>query len=104
VIDFRGGVRCLRPLLHGDVSSAARALLLVPLADRDAHCRKMIAQAQIAYLHMQSTDRIHPQWGNGSLMSAARRHPLPQEPNFDERDYRHCWQVVLAALDHQQQT
>ncbi|MBI6630439.1 DUF7742 family protein [Pontibaca salina] len=91
----------MRPILHGDVSSAARALLVLPPQARDAVCRQMIRQAQQADHHVRENGRVHPIWGNGSLMAAARNWPLADEPGFDDVDYCHCFKLVLRALiDH----
>lgn len=91
----------MRPLLHGDVSSAARALLMIPPPARDAGCRRMIREAEQADRHVRRTGRVHPFWGNGSLMAAARRRVLADEPGFDDADYCRCFEMVLRALiDH----
>ena len=91
----------MRPVLHGDVSDAARALLSAPRGMRRRLCRRMIAEAEAADSHRLRTGRLHPVWGNGSLMSAARKRRLPPEPNLDDLDYCHCMETVLACLiDH----
>ncbi|WP_171052661.1 hypothetical protein [Ruegeria sediminis] len=88
----------MRPLLHGDVSSAARVLLGVPPAERDLLCRRMITEAEIADRHVAATGRLHPDFGNGSLMSAARRRALADEPGFDDPHYCSCFELVLRHL------
>ena len=40
----------MRPILHGDVSDAARALLAAPSEARERLCRRMIAEADAALL------------------------------------------------------
>lgn len=88
----------MRPVLHGDVSSAARALLFVPKRARRGLCERMIREAQAADRYVQATGRVHPFWGNGSLMSAARKRPLADEPGFDNSSYCRCFEMVLQAL------
>ncbi len=88
----------MRPLLHGDVSNAARALLAVPRPLRPALCRRMIDEAEAADAHVRRTGRLHPFWGNGSLMAAARRRRLADEPGFDDPDYCECFEMVLRTL------
>ncbi|GGH25998.1 hypothetical protein SAMN05444007_103146 [Cribrihabitans marinus] len=88
----------MRPVLHGDVASAARALLAVPRAQRDALCVRMIREAGIASRHVQRTGRIHLLFGNGSLMSAARKRVLADEPGFDDVEYCQCFETVLRAV------
>lgn len=88
----------MRPVLHGDVSCAARAMLSVPPALRSRFCAELIAHAHAADLHVQRTARLHPRWGNGSLMAAARKHPMMPEPGFDCPDYCACYSQLMQAL------
>lgn len=86
----------MRPLLHGDVSCAARALYAVEPGRRAALCRRMIGAAELADRYRERHGRLHPRWGNGSLMAAARRFPLVDEPGFDDAEY---WRCVVQALE-----
>jgi hypothetical protein len=88
----------MRPVLHGDVSSAARALLAAPEILRAGLCRRLIREAEAAERYVRKTGQMHPIWGNGSLMAAARRRVLAAEPSFDDRDYCACFEEVLRAL------
>lgn len=88
----------MRPVLHGDVSNAARALLRVPEGAREFWCQRLIAQAELADRHVRQTGRAHPLWGNGSLMSAARKWPLADEPGFDDLGFCRCFEIVLQTL------
>ncbi|QBF32262.1 hypothetical protein [Thalassococcus sp. S3] len=88
----------MRPVLHGDVTSAARVLLGTPEAQRRWMCRQMIGEAVLAERHRLRTGRMHPRWGNGSLMAAARRRVLADEPTFDDPDYCGCVETVLQCL------
>ncbi|MGI9367256.1 MAG: hypothetical protein ACR2O2_00340 [Ruegeria sp.] len=88
----------MRPLLHVDVSTAARALLFAPQQDRDSLCARMIAGAEQADLHVKRTGRLHPEHGNGSLMAAARFWPLADEPSFDNVQYCECFEMVMRHL------
>lgn len=92
----------MRPVLHGDVSSAARVLLCMPDADRRSACQRMILEAEAAERHMRRWRRAHPLWGNGSLMSAARKRMLADEPGFDDADYCLCFETVLRCLIERQ--
>lgn len=86
------------PVLHGDVAAAARVLLLAPAAYRESLCQRMIGEADLAEKHLRRTGRHHPLFGNGSLMSAARKRVLADEPGFDDADYCLCFETVLRAL------
>ena len=88
----------MRPVLHGDVSNAARALLAVPSALRPSFCARLIAEAEAADSYAGRTGRLHPFWGNGSLMSAARMRVLANEPTFDDPEYCACFEMVLRGL------
>ena len=88
----------MRPVLHGDVSSAARVLLRVPQINRKSVCNKMINEAVAADKHVRCYGKLYPLFGNGSLMSAARKRILADEPGFDDLDYCACFEMVLRCL------
>ena len=88
----------MRPVLHGDVSCAARALFAVPPEARAALCQRMLREAEAADRFRLRHGRLHPRWGNGSLMAVARRYPMADEPGFDDAGYRRCFVMVLRAL------
>jgi len=88
----------VRPVLHGDVTSAARVLLAVPMGLRHDTCKRMIREAHMADAHVRKNGTLHPFWGNGSLMSAARQRPLAAEPGFDDTEYCGCFEIVLKCL------
>lgn len=92
----------MRPLLHGDIANAARALLQVPRGVRHDLCARMINEAEAADVHCRQSGHLHPLWGNGSLMSAARKRVLADEPTFDDMDYCACFEMVLRALINRQ--
>lgn len=88
----------MRPVHHGDVSSAARALLAARPDLRPALARRMIHEAETADRYLQENARIHPQYGNGTLMAVARKRPLAVEPDFDDPDYSRCFEMMLRFL------
>lgn len=88
----------MRPVLHGDISSAARALLVVPQSERVGLCIRMIAEAELADAHTTQTGKPHPVFGNGSLMATARTRMLMDEPSFDDVQYCQCFELVLRHL------
>lgn len=88
----------MRPVLHGDVSAAARALVAAPQSDRDRLCERMILEAELADKHVGQTGHLHPLFGNGSLMSTARTRRLADEPSFDNLQYCQCFEQVLSHL------
>lgn len=88
----------MRPLLHGDVSAAARVLYTLEGEIRELACIEMIDQAEVADEFRERTGRVHPVFGNGSLMSVARKRRLADEPNFGDVEYCRCYEVVLRCL------
>lgn len=88
----------MRPTLHGDISSAARALFGVPEAHRRRLCRRIIREAELADRFVSRTGKPHPVFGTGSLMSAARKRVLLAEPGFDNIDFCRCFEIVLQEL------
>ncbi|MBY6055868.1 hypothetical protein [Leisingera daeponensis] len=87
-----------RPVLPGDVSAVARALLAVPQDCRLSLCRRIFGGAAEAAAHCGVLGRLHPVWGDGSLSAAARRYDLSCEPFLDDPDYLGCTRLVLREL------
>ncbi len=88
----------MRPVLHGDVSAAARALLAAPQWERQKLCALLIAEADLADQHVRRTGDLHPIFGNGSLMAAARSRRLADESDFGDIQYCQCFEMVLSQL------
>lgn len=89
----------MRPVLYLDVAAAARALLALPAGERDSVCGFMLRDADWADRYTRRLQRMHPVWGNGTLLAAARQWPLAAEPTFDDPAYRSCFALVLRHLD-----
>lgn len=88
----------MRPVLHGDVISVARAMLRVEAGERERLCIRIFRQAEQADIYVLRHRKLHPKFGNGSLMAAARRLPLADEPTFDNTEYCQCVISVLTLL------
>ena len=88
----------MRPVYHGDVIHAARALYVLPMALRAQAARVMIARANAAHAYVDNTGKLHPRWGDGSLLAVARRQDRAQEPGLDDADYCACLVTMLTAL------
>jgi serine O-acetyltransferase len=88
----------MRQITHGDLCTAARAILSVQPAARDAALQRMLEQAQAADAYRARFGRAHPRWGNGSLMGVACQLPLPAEPFLSNPEYLDCLARVLAML------
>ncbi|GAA4224789.1 hypothetical protein GGQ68_001883 [Sagittula marina] len=88
----------MRPVLAGDVTAVARALLRVPQSVRPGLAHDIIAQAHAADRHRRRLGKCHAHWGDGTLMAAALAHPIAKEPNFGDPDYLHCHATIIDAL------
>lgn len=88
----------MRPVLHGDIVSAARVLLRLPSIERRAIMRQMLDQASIADLYYKRFGRGHPVWGNGSLMAVATMQDMAREPFLDDLVYCSCFVHVFEEL------
>lgn len=88
----------MRPVLHGDAVAAARALLLVPRADRLHAMHTYLARADAADRYRKRFGRAHPCWGNGALMAVVQGEGEPPEPPLDASEYCRCLAEVFLAL------
>ncbi|WP_437436814.1 DUF7742 family protein [Ruegeria arenilitoris] len=84
--------------MHGDVSAAARALLAAPPSERESICLQMFNEAQLAHEYTSDMGRLHPKYGNGSLMAVAYIRRLADEPSFNDLQYCECFEIVLRNL------
>ncbi len=89
----------MRPLCHGDLIAAARALAAAPPGARGALIARMLVEADLADRYRKRLGRVHPRLGDGSLMAAAMRRPCRAEAFLQDDDYRACMALVLAGID-----
>lgn len=87
----------MRPLMHGDLVAAGRALLSVPPACRQAHIRTLIIRSRAADRYRKRYGKSHRDWGEGSLMSCARYCTQPIEPPLCDPNYAQPLRCVLQA-------
>ena len=89
----------MRPLLHGDLVAAGRALLAVPPACRQAHMSTLIIRSWAVDRYRKRYGKSHRDWGEGSLMSCARYYSQPPEPPLCDPNYAQALRCVsqLAA-------
>lgn len=85
----------MRPVLHSEIEIAARALLAVEEGERPERMALILAMAGEADRHRLRTGRYHPEYGNGTLASAARR--LPAAPARATCDVDYLDALALAA-------
>lgn len=88
----------MRAVMHGDVVAAARALYAHPEDARLDLIERLLLQARRADRFRRETGRVHPFWGDGSLMSAALGLKPGPEPKLADDDYCSCLAQVFEAL------
>ena len=89
----------------GDLAAAARVLMAAPAHRRAGLMQAMIGEAALARGHWRRTGRLHPVYGNGTLMSAALAHARHGEGQGieaatleQEGDYLSCLAEALEAV------
>ncbi len=92
-----------RPVLPGDVSAVARALLAVGPDQRTAVLNSVFDGAALAQAAVEKGGALHEVWGNGSLDAAARGFALADEPPLDNWAYLCCMINVLQELQRRTQ-
>jgi len=65
----------MRPVGLGDLVAAARALAAVPRGQRRAVMAQMLSEAEAADTFRRREGRLHPRYGNGTLMAVALARP-----------------------------
>lgn len=93
----------MRPVLFGDVVTAARALMCAPLGRRWELAVQMLDEADAADRYLRRLGRAHPHWGNGTLMGRALSLPLAPEPRFQHDTYTECLLLQFEALRSRRQ-
>jgi hypothetical protein len=88
----------MRPVLHNDLTTAARAILAAPEAEREELVAFIIQQAEFADRYYRRIGKVHCAWGDGTLAAAARPYKLKDEPTLDNSEYCECMILVLGGL------
>lgn len=99
---------CLtRPRTFGDVIALARALAAVEPHRREDRAAHIMHVSETAWAHYRKTGRVHGNFGDGSVMSAAlqigetwrRTEPGPaREGSMHDHDWLACMSLALAAM------
>lgn len=88
----------MRPITHGDVACVALVVQHLPARYRQSVIQRYLAQADAADAYRKRFGRVHPQWGNGSLMAAVGVKGLQQEPFLGDLGYCRAFAAVLEVL------
>ena len=84
----------MRPVQLADLEIAARVLATLPASARPELIAQLCTQAKVADLYRKISGKAHPQFGTGTLMSAASKHALAPRNALCDRDFL----ASLAAL------
>lgn len=88
----------MTPVIYNDVVSAVAVVAAVPRDERVTVMSDLLWQAEQAEEHRLICCAVHPLFGDGSLMSAALRHPGKGSVSFQTVEGLTAWLVVLTAL------
>lgn len=88
----------MREITQGDLRLAARVLLGRSEGAWPALMAEMLAEAHHADRYRKVFGRVHPRFGNGTLMAVAfARAPVPEPPAGDMR-YLEALRAVIEAV------
>ena len=88
----------MRPVLHSDVVAAARALYPLETDARATALNSHFRRAAWADAFRKRTGRMHPVWGDGSLMAVALGQDTPPEPPLSDSVFCDCLAQVFEGL------
>lgn len=87
----------MRPVLHGDLITAARALEALAPPVRAQAAKAWLREAHAADLYRKRLGRVHPRWGNGSLMGRVIGEPCRPDGPIGAA-YLQALSLLIAAL------
>ena len=88
----------MRPLMPGDLDSAVAVIMCQPPEDRMRVAARLLSEADIADRYRKRVGRAHPQFGSGSLMSAAMGWSAGANSRVYDASYCAALIVVLTAV------
>lgn len=88
----------MRQVALADLMQAARAAQLLPAQARPGFCARLIWRAHVADKHVKRLRKLHPDWGDGSLRSAARACPRAEMSPRTAVQFHAALAAVLEAL------
>ncbi|WP_394177235.1 hypothetical protein [Yoonia maritima] len=88
----------MRPVQLADLEVAVRVLLAVPVHARHQMVIQLYQEASIAEQYRKTTGKLHPLYGNGTLMSAAQKHAMMPRNAFCDPDYLRCMAILATEL------
>ena len=92
----------MRPAHLADVEIAARVLLRHPPREHSRLIMQLLAEADAGEWHWHSNGIPHVDFGSGTLMSAANKHPLAPRPSQFDTAACEAFLCVFNALREKQ--
>lgn len=89
----------MRPILIDDLLIAARAVAALAAPERPARLAQWLCEAHWADLYRKRLARVHPLWGNGSLMARALREAGARGLRPDRAEIDTLAEVIAAVRD-----
>lgn len=90
----------MRRCLIGDILAAAAVCARAPADDHADIAHQLIMQADAAHRYAKYHHKIHPVWGNGSLMARAMAEKRGVGADFGSVQFLEAMAVVTTALAH----
>ena len=88
----------MRPVQLADIEVAARVLMPIDPPARFRVMTEIVDRAVAADRYRKTCGRAHPDFGCGTLMSAAERYEKIARPVSCGRDYLACVVIVASVL------
>jgi len=76
----------------------ARCLSRLPVADRSRAAIGILSDAEVAAAHLRQTGKLHPHYGDGSLMARCHQLSPAPEPVAADCDFLDCIILSCEAL------
>lgn len=89
----------MRPVSFADIEVAVRVLICVPPQARAKAMADLLDRADVADRYRKRVGRRHPQFGSGTLMSAAQNQPVASRPAFLDKDAHDALFCIINALN-----
>ncbi len=88
----------MRPVQIADIEVASRVLLALPAKERAAVMTDILERAKVADEYRQNLGRPHPDFGVGSVMSAASYYARAPRPAALNQDALGAMYIVINGL------
>ena len=88
----------MRPVHLMDLDRATRVLMACVPEQRHTLANRLVTHARTADRYRQRLQVPHPQFGTGTLRSAAQGYPHTSVPNHCDTAYLSCLTIIIQTL------